>query len=221
MMGILNRYRILFYALGMVVLLGAWEVITLQPFNTDGKDYAWELELRNTFQDPGVTLSRSLLELYPDNADAIFLQGLRQSHSQNDFLTGCQYYRKAYQTGVTHNEDLFHYMIDCLEREQAAPEVHQQVVTAWRRNYPHSLRPLKLRFADFRGIGDPMMVAAGALETSPGLQVISTDRRTDARGLIVQDVYIRVSGPVLEVAPARQLLIEAGFERRPPPGYSP
>ena len=220
-MGILDRYRLLFYALGILVLLGTWEVITLQPFNTDGKDYAWELELRNTYQGPGVTLSRSLLELYPDNADAIFLQGLQQSHSQNDFLAGCQYYREAYQSGATHNEDLFHSMIDCLEREQADPAMLQQVVTSWRRNYPHSRRPLKLCFADFRGIGDPTRVAAGALETSPELQVIHSQRRTDARGLIVLDVVIQVSGPVLEVAPARQLLLEAGFERRPSPLDSP
>ncbi len=220
-MGILDRYRLLFYALGILVLLGAWEVITLQPFNTDGKDYAWELELRNTYQDSGVTLSRSLLELYPDNADTIFLQGLQQSYSRNDVLTGCQYYKEAYQSGLTHNENLFHYMIDCLEREQADPAMLQQVVTSWRRNYPHSRRPLKLRFADFRGIGDPTRVAAGALETSPELQVIHSERRTDAGGLIVLDVVIQVSGPVLEVAPARQLLLEAGFERRPPPLDSP
>ncbi|MEE2685679.1 MAG: hypothetical protein VYB09_05165 [Planctomycetota bacterium] len=220
-MEILDRYRLLFYALGILVLLGAWEVITLQPFNTDGKDYAWELELRNTYQDSGVTLSRSLLELYPDHADAIFLQGLQQSHLRNDFLTGCQYYKQAYQSGVTHNEDLFHYVIDCLEREQADPAMLQQVVTAWRRNYPHSRRPLRLRFADFRGIGDAMRVAAGALETSPELQVIHSKRWTDARGLIVLDVVINVSGPVLEVAPARQLLLEAGFERRPLPLDSP
>jgi hypothetical protein len=217
----LRRYGILVYALGILVLLGSWEVVTLQYFNTDEKDYAWELEKRNTFQNYGVTLSRSMQELYPDNADTIYLQGLQHALARNDFLTGCQYFMEAYDSGVSHNEDLFYYVIDCLERQQAEPEMLQQAVTAWRRNYPHSRKELKLRFADSPALGNPSKVAARALEASGRLHVTGYKRQTDANGLIVLDVYIQVSGPVLEVAPVRQQLLDAGFQRRPAPPRSP
>ena len=218
---ILRRYGILFYALGIVVLLGSWEVITLQHFTADLKDYAHDVELRNTYQNSGVTLSRSMQELYPDNADTIFLQGLQEAYTRHDFLTGCMYYMKAYRFDVSHNEDLFYHVIECLERQQAEPETLQQAVTAWRRHYPHSKKELKLRFADSPDLWNPTKVAARALEASGTLHVTGCKRQTDANGLVVLDVYIQVSGPVLEVAPVRQQLLDAGFQPRPAPPRSP
>ena len=216
-MKILRRYRILFYALGIVVLLGSWEVITLQYFSADGKDYARELELRNTYQDRELSLSRSLQELYPDNPDAVFLQGLQQAYSRNDFLTGCRYYLQAARTGVVHNEDLLYTVIDCLVRQQAEEELLQQAVSTWRRNYPHSRRPLKLRFAGFGGNGDPARTAARAIEPSQVLEVLGCEQRQDAGRLLVLDVYLQVNGPELDVKAARRSLLEAGFQPLPAP----
>lgn len=216
-MEILRRYRILFYALGIVVLLGSWEVFTLKYFSADGKDYAKELELRNTYQDRELSLSRSLHELYPNDPDAVFLQGLQQAHSRNDFLTGCRYYLKAARTGVVHNEDLLYTVIDCLVRQQAEEELLQEAVSAWRRNYPHSHRPLKLRFAGFAGRGNPSQTAARAIGASRVLEVLGCEERRDSGGLPVLDVYLQVNGPKLDVNSARQLLLEAGFQSLPAP----
>ena len=61
----------------------------------------------------------------------------------------------------------------------------------------------------------------GALEGSGRLHVTGCKKQPDANGLIVLVVYIQVSGPVLEVAPVRQQLLDAGFQRRPAPPRSP
>ena len=225
-MKILQRYRILFYALGIVVLLGSWEVFTLKYFSRDAKGFARQLEMRNQHEDRELdlsrsvqqSLSRSLQELYPDNPDAIYLQGLQQAYASDEFLVGCHYYLKAANLGATHNEELLIAVINCLERQQKDPGEIQLAVTRWRRNYPHSSNfPLQLRFAGFAGVSDPARVAELALQSSRTLKVLGCNPVKDSGGNLVLDVYLRVSGPEIDVAAVRKRLVEAGFQLRPPP----
>ena len=73
--------------------------------------------------------------------------------------------------------------------------------------------------ADFKvaGVSDPARVAELALQSSRTLKVLGCNPVEDSGGNLALDVYLRVSGPEIDLAAVRKRLVEAGFQLRPPP----
>ena len=207
----LIKYRILFYALFVTLLLGSWEIIALQYFKEDSSGYSQQVENRNTYQLPEQSLSHTLNLLYPEFADSIFLQGVSTSFQNRNFMTGCQFYDQALDTGVKHNEELFQKRTICLERTGADDETIQLAVDRWRQNFPNSRQfPYYMSFRGFQGTGSPEQAAQQALKLIPYVQYDGI-QAVELADVQTGEVMFRLSGRDVQIRAIRNRLEQAGF----------
>ena len=211
MISTILKYRILFYALAVSLLLGSWEVIALHYLQKDAAQYRQQVEKRNYYQGPEHSLSRTLNRLYPKSADSLFMRGVSTGFKNNHFLSGCQFFKEATATGARHNEDLFQKITICLERENADDKTIQQAVDRWRQNFPHGQKPYFMRFQGFNG-RFPDKAAEKALKSNPHVQYLGIqlgDVQYD--GIQTGDVAFRLSGSKVDIRAIRDSLEQAGF----------
>ena len=205
------KYRILFYALFLTLLLGSWEIIALQYFKEDSSSYSQEVEHLNTYQLPEQSLSHTLNQLYPEFADSIFLQGVSTSFQKRNFMTGCQFYDQALSTGVKHIEELFQKRTICLERTGAADETIQLAVNRWRQNFPNSRQfPYYMSFHGFEGTGSPEQAAQQALKSIPYVQYDGI-QAVQLANVQTGEVMFRLLGRDVNIRDIRNRLEQAGF----------
>ena len=211
MIRIIIKYRILFYALFVTLLLGSWEIIALQYFKKDSSGYSQQVEHRNTYQLPEQSLSHTLNQLYPEFADSIFLQGVSTSFQNRNFMTGCQFYDQALDTGVKHIEELFQKRTICLERTDADDETIQLAVNRWRQNFPNSRQfPYYMSFHGFQGTGSPEQAAQQALKSIPYVQYDGI-QAVQLANVQTGEVMFRLLGRDVNIRDIRDRLEQAGF----------
>ena len=207
----LIKYRILFYALFVTLSLGSWEIIALQYFKEDSSGYSQQVENRNTYQLPEQSLSHTLNLLYPEFADSIFLQGVSTSFQNRNFMTGCQFYDQALETGVKHIEELFQKRTICLERTGADDETIQLAVDRWRQNFPNSRQfTYYMSFRGFQGTGSPEQAAQQALKLIPYVQYDGI-QAVELADVQTGEVMFRLSGRDVQIRAIRNRLEQAGF----------
>jgi len=205
------KYRILLYALSVTLLLGSWEIIALRYYQESDGNYSQRLENRNIYELPQQSLSHTLNVLYPNFADTLFLQGVTTGFQNRNFMTGCQFYNQALDTGVKHIEELFQKQTICLERIGADEETIQQTVDQWRKNFPNSRQfPYHMNFRGFQGTSSPELAAQQALKSIPyvqynGIQAVQVANRKTG------EVLFRLSGQAVNIRDIRNCLEQVGF----------
>ena len=215
MISTIAKYRILFYALFATLLLGSWEIIALQYFKQGSNGYSQQIEHLNTFQLPEQSLSHTLNLLYPESADSIFLQGVSTGFQNRNFLTGCQLYDQALDTGVKHIEELFQKRTICLERTGADDETIQLAVNRWRQNFPNSRQfPYYMNFHGFEGTGSPEQAAKQALKSIPYVQYAGM-QAVQLANVQTGEVMFRMSGNDVNIRDIRNCLEQVGFISHP------
>lgn len=211
MIATIIKYRILFYALAISLVLGSWEVLQLQYLKKDSQGFSQQIEQRNMYQLPERSLSHTLNLLYPEFADSIFLRGVATGFQNRNFLTGCQLYDQAAATGVKHNEELFQKITVCLERSNADDETIQLAVDRWRKNFPGSRQfPYFMSFRGFQGTGRPEQAAQRALESIPYVQYLGI-QYVGLANEQTGEVMFRLAGSEVKIRAIRDCLEQAGF----------
>ena len=211
MTAMIAKYRILLYALSVTLLLGSWEIIALRYYQESDGNYSQRLENRNIYELPQQSLSHTLNVLYPNFADTLFLQGVTTGFQNRNFMTGCQFYNQALDTGVKHIEELFQKQTICLERIGADEETIQQTVDQWRKNFPNSRQfPYHMNFRGFQGTSSPELAAQQALKSIPyvqynGIQAVQVANRKTG------EVLFRLSGQAVNIRDIRNCLEQVGF----------
>ena len=205
------KYRILLYALSVTLLLGSWEIIALRYYKKDDSNYSQQLENRNIYELPQQSLSHTLNVLYPDFAETLFLQAVTTGFKNRNFMSGCQLYDQALDTGVKHIEELFQKRTICLERTGADDQAIQQTVDQWRQNFPNSRQfPYHMNFRSFEGTGSPELAAQQALKSIPyvrydGIQPVQLEN------IQTGEVLFRLSGQAVNIRDIRNCLEQVGF----------
>ena len=205
------KYRILLYALSVTLLLGSWEIIALRYFQENDSNDSQQLENRNIYEFPEQILSHTLNVLYPDFVETLFLQGVTTGFQNRNFMTGCQLYDQALDTGVKHIEEPFQKRTIRLERTGAGDETIQQTVDQWWQNFPNSRQfPYHMNFRDFQGTGNPELAAQQALKSIPyvrydGIQPVQLEN------IQTGEVLFRLAGKNVSIRDIRNCLEQVGF----------
>ncbi len=151
-MGFSRQFRFLATILGVSLALGIYESQREDlPKDITRVDPSWLLNER-------VNLAQTLTDLYPNRSHGYFLRGY-QAHMcwsmtpkyslpvcwgfpNQDLRDTQQALEKAIELkGDINEEELYRFYANVLLESNAPPDVIQEAIAQWRRNYPSSIKP--------------------------------------------------------------------------------